>query len=78
MHRLSIGMLVIDIRERHVGNVSELLGDCFLVDRKHPPQTWNLTQDALFNVDSERATLVCELQELHRYGCLTHGVKLRA
>ena len=78
MHRLSIGMLVIDIRERHVGNVAELLGDCFLVDRKNPPQTWNLTQEALFNVDGQRATLVCEVQELHRYGCLTHVVKVGA
>ena len=67
-------MLVIDIDERHVGNVGALLDDCFQVERKFPRRhlTWNLTQEALFNVDGERATLVCGIEVLDRYGCLTH------
>jgi hypothetical protein len=71
-------MLVVDIRDRHVGKVAALLGDCFQVDREIPPQTWNLTQEAIFNVDAQRATLMCEVCSLERYGCLTHRVPLTA
>ena len=78
MNRLTIGMLVVDIRDRHVGNVAALLDDCFQVDREHPPQTWNLTEEAIFNVDAHRATLMCEVGSLERYGCRIHRVRLTA
>jgi len=56
-------MIVIDMRDWHLGNVAEPLDDCFLVDRKTAAQAWNLAKEALFNVDGRRATLVCEIRE---------------
>ena len=78
MNRLSVGMLVVDIRERHVGNVAARFEDCFRVDAKQPDRSWHLSQEAIFNVDALRATLMCEIGSLERYSCVSHRVKLRA
>lgn len=67
MDRLSLGNRVISVRGLFVGSVSDLRGCCFEVTL--PGDLVNLRADAIFTVDDDRVSLICEADGLPRYLC---------
>jgi hypothetical protein len=69
--RLSTGIIVRDIRGRRVGKVASLNSCCYEVING---ENRNLVAASIFNVAIGEVTLICDIGELARYRCQSHGV----
>lgn len=71
MKRLTVGMVVRDIRGLSVGNVHEIQQCCFAVKRDDR-SILNLSADSVFNVEDSQVSLMCDRDESARYACPNH------
>ncbi|MGB4861483.1 MAG: hypothetical protein WBO97_03400 [Tepidiformaceae bacterium] len=65
-------MQVFEINDRRVGHVRVIRDCCFEVQSLDSDQTFELTPAAIFTVESQRATLVCDRSALAGYACPVH------
>lgn len=67
LEKVRTGMRVCDVRDRHIGEITGLRGDAFLVQplAKGEPGIW-LHPESIFTVDGQ-VSLVCDREQLDRY-----------
>lgn len=70
--RTGFGVFAID--DQRIGTVSQINACCFEVAGGNGP--WALLTDSVFNVVHDRATLVCNADEVRRYLCQLHQPRL--
>lgn len=76
MQKLTVGLIVRDVRGMTVGRTRILRSCCFEVqgERFH----MNVPSAGIFNVDDSQVTLMCDRVECERYACPIHKVTLAA
>lgn len=65
-------MQVFEINDRRVGHVRAIRDCCFEVQGLDSDEMFELTSAAIFTVESQRVTLVCDRSALAGYACPVH------
>jgi hypothetical protein len=66
-------MQVLEINDRRLGHVRTIRDCCFQVEAIDSAETYELTAAAIFTVEAQRVTLVCDRSALATYSCAAHS-----
>ncbi|MGE0600044.1 MAG: hypothetical protein AB7J35_09750 [Dehalococcoidia bacterium] len=67
MRDLQLGDRVIDVRGRHVGNISDIQPCCIAVG------AIRIVPDAVLQINDSSVELICDADQLARYACSVHA-----
>lgn len=71
--RLELEMQVMEINDRRLGHVRAIRDCCFQVEAMDSAETFELVSAAIFTVEAQRVSLVCDRSGLSAYTCVAHS-----